>query len=287
LKIYKKSKDLNQYLIKEKNKNHSIGFVPTMGALHLGHISLINKSKSENDVSVVSIFINPTQFNNSIDLEKYPRTLEKDLELLIEANCDILYLPEIEDVYPNGISNLENFDLKGLDKKLEGVSRPGHFQGVANVVKKLLASVIPDRLYLGEKDFQQVMVISRLVEIMKSEKIIPTNLEIISCNILREKNGLAMSSRNVRLTKKQRSEASNIYKALEFVRDSKDKTSLNKLIEYARSIVAEIPEARIDYFNIYNSKTLEPATSIESNQKLICLIAVYVGEVRLIDNIVL
>ncbi len=258
-----------------------------MGALHLGHISLINKSKSENDVSVVSIFINPTQFNNSIDLEKYPRTLEKDLELLIEANCDILYLPEIEDVYPNGISNLENFDLKGLDKKLEGVSRPGHFQGVANVVKKLLASVIPDRLYLGEKDFQQVMVISRLVEIMKSEKIIPTNLEIISCNILREKNGLAMSSRNVRLTKKQRSEASNIYKALEFVRDSKDKTSLNKLIEYARSIVAEIPEARIDYFNIYNSKTLEPATSIESNQKLICLIAVYVGEVRLIDNIVL
>jgi pantoate--beta-alanine ligase len=296
VKIFKFAKDLSQYLIAQGKEN--IGFVPTMGALHQGHTSLITLSKKENGITVCSIFVNPTQFNNPKDLEKYPRTIEKDIDTLLKADCDVLYLPEINDVYPNGTQNLEHFNLSPLDSILEGASRPGHFQGVAVVVKRLFDIVNPTRAYFGQKDFQQVMVIKKMVEVTGLK------VEMKSCPIVREANGLAMSSRNVRLTTKQRQEAGKIYEALQYVKANYYTKSLPEVLKHATEIIQTIEGSRIDYIKVCDRNTLTEITSpspteqsfgraspvergVVDAKNAVCLVAVYVGEVRLIDNEVL
>src|SRR5579872_6663216 len=211
--IYKKAGDLASWLEKQRQAGQSIGFVPTMGALHEGHISLITISKKTTSLTVCSIFVNPTQFNDPKDFQKYPVTIEKDIALLEKAGTDVLFLPGVEEVYPQGTSALEQYDIGPLETIFEGKYRPGHFQGVCQVMRRLLEIVRPDQLFMGSKDYQQCMVVQRLLGLIG----IPATLH--RCPILREPDGLAMSSRNMRLTPAQRSQATAIYKALLTIRD--------------------------------------------------------------------
>ena len=204
--LFKKSTDLRKYLDSQTKKQDTVGFVPTMGALHEGHLSLIKMSKKENQITVCSIFINPAQFNDPVDFKNYPETIEKDIALLDSVLCDILFLPDVEEVYPDGLNITKHYDLGTLETILEGKYRPGHFQGVCKVVHRLLEIVKPTRLYIGQKDYQQCKVITRLLELIKNE----IELEIIICPTLREKDGLAMSSRNLRLNSEERKMAKMI-----------------------------------------------------------------------------
>ncbi len=206
MKVFYKKETLEAYLNKLRHKN-SMGFVPTMGALHKGHLSLIKRAKVENNLVSVSIFVNPTQFDNKEDLIKYPKDLKKDLEYLEKANCDIVFAPEVDEIYDNSVA-AESFDFDGLEHEMEGKHRNGHFDGVGTVVKKLFEIVNPNKAYFGEKDFQQLQIVKKMVEKFK----LP--VQIVACDIYREQDGLAMSSRNVRLTKQQREEAPYIYKTL-------------------------------------------------------------------------
>ncbi|RLD95742.1 MAG: pantoate--beta-alanine ligase, partial [Bacteroidetes bacterium] len=204
--VYRTKTDLTGHLLSLQNEGKSIGLVPTMGALHQGHMSLVEKAAAENDVVVVTIFVNPTQFNDPSDLDLYPRTLDQDLELLRQLEADLVFVPAVKEMYPD--EETQVFDLGGLDKVMEGKHRPGHFNGVAQIVSKLFLMIRPHRAYFGQKDFQQLVVIRRLVEILDM------NLTIVSCPIIREKDGLAMSSRNTRLSKEERKLAPFIYETL-------------------------------------------------------------------------
>lgn len=261
-----------------KKQNKTIGFVPTMGALHAGHISLIERAKTENELTVCSIFVNPTQFNNPEDLKKYPRTLEKDCEMLEAAGCDVVFAPSAEEMYPN-LPALK-FDFGSLETVMEGKFRPGHFNGVGIVVAKLFHIVKPTKAYFGLKDLQQVAVIRRMVNDLSFD------LELIPCPTLREPDGLAMSSRNTRLSPEARALAPQIFKALNLAKESLQKVgNINLAKESVNQHFRQYPEFELEYFEISDFDTLEPLESYDKSKKAALCIAAFLGGVRLIDNI--
>ncbi|QQX77388.1 MULTISPECIES: pantoate--beta-alanine ligase [Aequorivita] len=260
-------------------KSDKIGFVPTMGALHEGHISLVKNALEDNDVVVVSIFVNPTQFNNSADLEKYPRTPDDDILLLKKLKGNVIgYLPEVSDLYDASVY-AKKYNFGNLENEMEGKHRKGHFDGVGTIVSKLLKIVKPNTAYFGEKDFQQLQIVKKLVDIEK----IP--VKIVGCPILREKNGLAMSSRNKRLTAKQFEEAALIYKTLQEVREKFSSKSINELNALVAERFLRNPHLKLEYFEIANEKTLKTAKRKNKDTKYRAFIAAFADEVRLIDNI--
>jgi len=269
-----------QYYLKTQQKaGKTIGFVPTMGALHSGHISLIESSKKENDLTVCSIFVNPTQFNNPEDLKKYPRTLEKDSEMLEAAKCDVVFAPSAEEMYP-ALPKLK-FDFGTLETVMEGKFRPGHFNGVGIVVSKLFHIVKPDKAYFGLKDLQQVAVIRQMVTDLSFD------LEIIPCPTLREADGLAMSSRNTRLSAEARALAPYIHKLLVLAKEKlqSGESSANTQT-FATDYFKNYPEFELEYLEIADFDTLEPVTHANTTAKTAICIAAFLGGVRLIDNIV-
>lgn len=261
-------------------KNRSIGFVPTMGALHKGHLSIVKKAKKENELVVVSIFVNPTQFDKADDLKSYPVTVDSDLKLLKEILCDIVFIPSVEDVYPENVQS-SNFDFDGLDNVMEGAFRDGHFDGVGTVVKRLFEIVEPTRAYFGEKDFQQLQIIKKMVE---KDNIA---VQIVPCEIYRENDGLAMSSRNTRLSEEQREEAPLIHQTLLNVK----KLFSERDIKYLKKMVEDIFKSNdileLEYFEIANTSTLLSTNNKLPNINYRAFIAVFAGKVRLIDNIAL
>lgn len=260
-------------------KNGKIGFVPTMGALHEGHISLVSKALKENDAVVVSIFVNPTQFNNSADLKKYPRTPENDIFLLKNLQGEIIvYLPEVSDLYEGAVS-AKHYNFGNLENEMEGKHRSGHFDGVGTIVSKFFRIVKPDTAYFGEKDFQQLQIVKKLVSIEK----LP--VKIAGCPILREKNGLAMSSRNKRLSAKQFEEASLIYKTLKEVREKFSSTSIAEMNVWVAERFLQNPNLKLEYFEIANEKTLKTAKRKNKGTNYRAFIAAFAGDIRLIDNI--
>jgi len=266
---------LKEVLFRIKSNGKTIGLVPTMGALHDGHISLIKKAKSENQVVVVSIFVNPVQFDNPIDLERYPRDLEKDL-LLIESFTDIVFAPKAEEIYPTAAT--EKFDFGGLENIMEGASRPGHFNGVATIVKRLFDYVEPNRAYFGEKDFQQLAIIRMLVEQLKLD------ITVVSCPVVREQNGLAMSSRNQLLSFAKRNFGAKVYN---IVKKSKDLGTPNvkKITDFVESEIKKLEPVKLDYFTMVNDATLQPVESLEDAKGVVANVAFFINDVRLIDMI--
>jgi pantoate--beta-alanine ligase len=277
--LVKQTTTLQQHIAKAKTKGHNIGFVPTMGALHLGHISLITNAKKENDLVISSIFINPTQFNNAKDFEKYPITIEKDIELLHDSGCDILFLPSVAEVYPNGTQSLQHYDLGFIETVYDGAFRPGHFQGVCNVVQRLFEIVTPHHAYFGLKDYQQCMIIQKLVQLMQWQDVVQLHF----CETLRETDGLAMSSRNMRLNVADRKIAPIIYQTLKWIKENIQKGDTRLLLTQAKDMLTSsglLP----DYIDIANATTLEPITIWDGKESLVCLVAAFLNEVRLIDN---
>jgi pantoate--beta-alanine ligase len=283
--LFKRAGDLTGWLERQRGSGKSIGFVPTLGALHTGHISLITISKKSTDVSVCSIFVNPTQFNDPKDFQKYPVTLENDIALLEQAGVDILFLPEPGELYPNGTTGLETYDLGRLETILEGKYRPGHFQGVCQVMRRLLDLVQPDHLFMGQKDYQQCMVVQRLLTLRDMK----TRLH--RCPIVRETDGLAMSSRNMRLTPQQRQKATAIYQALLLLKKewtSSASTRAQQAAEQQAEEMLKQADFQIDYIAIADADTLEPVTDkAGAASGAVALIAAFQGEVRLIDNMIL
>ncbi len=279
--LFKKVSDLQKYLNSLKIKGLQIGFVPTMGALHRGHSSLINRSRADNEVTVASIFVNPTQFNDPKDLEKYPRTPERDMEMLIEVGCDILFMPSADEIYPNGTTASLKFNFGKLDRVLEGTFRPGHFDGMAQVVNRLLDIVKPNKLYMGQKDFQQWSIVASMLQQTKSKT------ELIMCDIMREEDGLAMSSRNMRLTPEDRAVVPLIYKTLKQASDMVGEYSPSEIQRMTVQKLRAEPRFRLEYFEIVDGRTLLPIQLFEDTDFAVALTALWVGEVRLIDNMIL
>ena len=276
--LFKNGKALQQHLADFKSGGSNLGWVPTMGALHAGHISLLNDARKKCRRVICSIFVNPTQFNDKNDFRNYPITLEKDISLLVENGVDILFLPGMNEIYPKGTERLEKYNLGKLETILEGQYRPGHFQGVCQVMHRLGDIIKPDHLFMGQKDFQQCMVVQRLLEIIHS----PITLH--TCPTLREPDGLAMSSRNMRLNEVQRKNAIAIYEALNFLKKNLKKGSLSELIGKARDILSS-RDFRADYVAIADPASLESCTNWDGQQALVALIAAYQHEIRLIDNL--
>lgn len=271
--------ELKRLISSFKEEGKTIGLVPTMGALHQGHLSLVERAVKENDATVVSIFVNPTQFNNPADLATYPRTEENDLALLEKAGVDVAFVPSVEEVYPEKDDRV--FDLGQVAEVMEGPMRPGHFNGVAQIVSRLFEWAQPDRAYFGEKDYQQIAVIRRLVEIMNAP------VTIVDCPINREPNGLARSSRNVRLTAEQLQIAPTIYATLkESKKWKEDGLSPAQVIEKVTSTLNGVPQLQVEYYQIVDSKTLQPVDNWPDGDNFaVGCITVYCGDVRLIDNI--
>lgn len=280
--LFKKTGDLHKWLDGQRKKRKKIGFVPTMGALHKGHISLIESSSKSNQVTVCSIFVNPTQFNDPKDYEKYPVTIEKDIELLENAGCDVLFMPSVTEMYPEGLGLPMRYDLGYLETILEGKFRPGHFQGVCVVVHKLLEKVLPDNLYLGQKDYQQCMVITKLVDLIGLKNEITINI----CPTLREPDGLAMSSRNIRLKEDERKKAVAIFQSLRLIRDNLKKGDLSVLKHEANSLLTK-NGFKTDYIEIAGANDLSLVNEWDGKIKLVAVAAAFLNEVRLIDNMLL
>lgn len=275
MKVYSKISELQEHVSLLKSEGKTIGFVPTMGALHYGHISLVSNASTQCDITIVSVFVNPTQFNNSEDLINYPRTLEADIDLLSTINCDIVFTPSVEEMYPKN-SELIQLDLGKLAEVMEGKFRPGHFDGVVNVVSRLFNIVKPDKAFFGLKDFQQVSVIRFMTNYLKFP------IEIIACPTLREETGLAMSSRNMRLSEIEKEDALQIYRSLSFAKDQASKFSptetKNKVIDFFQK-----GNLKLEYFEIVNPDTLESLNTDWISGATACIVA-YCGDVRLIDN---
>jgi pantoate--beta-alanine ligase len=279
MKIFKTIADIRFYINNEIKSNKSIGFVPTMGALHSGHISLINNAKSQCDIVICSVFVNPTQFNNPSDFEKYPITLDSDIVMLQAANCNALFAPNVIEMYPEGIAkqNLKHYNLNDLDTQLEGAFRPGHFQGVANIVHKLLNAVPCNSIFMGAKDYQQCKVVQQL---LYTENI---NTQLIICPTLRENNGLAKSSRNMRLSNQAKLDAKVIFECLNYYNNNKNTLSFDTCKKHCDSLLMHaklIPE----YTILANANTLQELSEFDTSIKMVVLIAAYCEEVRLIDN---
>ena len=276
--VAQKIKELQQQILVLREKG-SIGFVPTMGALHRGHLSLVEQAARENPVVVVSIFVNPTQFNDPADLQRYPKNLGADLELLETTPCDLVFAPSPEEVYPE--PDTRKFYFGQLEAVMEGTHRPGHFNGVAQVVTKLFEMVKPDKAYFGLKDFQQLTIIQDLVQQLEY------GIEIVTCPIVREKNGLAMSSRNELLSPKERETASLIYETLEKAKNLTGSKSVQELVDWVKKTINKNPLLSVEYFEVVDSKNLLPVNNWNGNKKTVGCIAVRCGKIRLIDNIFL
>ncbi len=274
------SRTLQDLIERHKKEGRSIGFTPTMGALHKGHFSLIKRSIQDCDISICSIFVNPTQFNETTDLEKYPRTLEQDCLGLEEVGCDIVFVPSVEEIYPKEYNTSVNIDLRGLDKVMEGAHRPGHFAGVMQVVKLLVDITDCDRLYMGQKDFQQFTIIRHMLKQLKYD------IELVVCPIQRAADGLAMSSRNKRLLPEIRSDANNIYNVLTEVKKRMQNESIPEIKQWARQALL-IPGFRPEYFDIVDGYTLRDVEESTESDLIVACTAVWAAEVRLIDNMIL
>ncbi len=276
MKVLRNKKTLVDYIERHKEMGKKIGFAPTMGALHLGHISLYETAKKENDEIISSIFVNPTQFNNPDDFEKYPQTLENDLKLLEKAGVDAVYVPKAIDIYPEGLKS-KHYDFDGLDNEMEGKYRPGHFHGVGTVVEELLRQIQPHNAYFGEKDYQQLAIIKKMVEKTK----LP--VKILGVPTLRENSGLAMSSRNLRLTEKQRKEATIIYETLLKVKEWFKVLSVKEIKERVEKIFQD-SNFELEYLIIADEKTLKETDFFYKDKSYRAFIVAYAGDVRLIDN---
>jgi pantoate--beta-alanine ligase len=277
MKVFTKIKDVTNFIEIRKQISLSIGFVPTMGALHQGHLSLIEKASYENDITLCSIFVNPIQFNNKEDFDKYPVQSERDIEMLEKAGCNLVFIPSVEEMYPEPITEVNDFGL--LDKFMEGAFREGHFNGVAIVVKRLIEITQPDKAYFGEKDFQQLQIIRYLV---KTNNI---PVEIVACPIIRETDGLAMSSRNVHLTPEERKIASQIYHTLLKCSELRSSKTVQQVKSFFKNEISVFPEFRIDYFEIADEVTLQPIQNWSESKNPRAFVAIYLGNVRLIDNL--
>lgn len=277
MKVINTISEIASYLSTFKSNGKKIGFVPTMGALHFGHLSLIKTSKENNDITVVSIFVNPTQFNDKQDFIKYTREPEEDLNKLIETDCDLVFMPSEKEMYPDTFNT--KFELGYFESIMEGKFRPGHFQGVALIVDKLFSIIKPDNAYFGQKDFQQLAIIKQLVKITNSA------VNIISCPIVRESNGLAMSSRNKRLSAQEFEEAAIIYSTLKQLKDFIKDNKLNEFKIWATKQINSNNLLKTEYIEIVDSESLKIVTDLQNHKSITCCIAVFCGEVRLIDNI--
>jgi pantoate--beta-alanine ligase len=269
--------EVDRLLNRSREQGEVIGFVPTMGALHDGHLSLLQQCKNETTISVCSIFVNPTQFNDKKDLERYPRTPEKDCAMLEKAGCDLVFMPSVEEMYP--APDTRQFDFGKLDKVLDGAHRPGHFNGVAQVVSKLFSIVKPDKAFFGLKDYQQVLIVKAMV------KQLHMAVEIVACPILRESDGLAMSSRNMLLTAEERKAASLIPRLMQMAREKFGTMPVAGLKQLLLAELAKEPLLKADYIAFCDADTLESVHSIRDGQKIMCLAAIFSGKIRLIDNI--
>lgn len=277
IKQFTSAEMLHSFLLKKKSMGKTVGFVPTMGALHSGHISLINSAMTNNDLVVCSIFVNPKQFNNPEDLKKYPRTIEADLKLLSEVRCPIVFTPSVDEIYPSEVDKV--YDFGTLGDVLEGEHRPGHFNGMAIVVKRLFDIVIPDAAYFGEKDYQQLLIVQKLVELEK------LSVNIVGCPISRESSGLALSSRNKLLTNQQASDAAVIFKQLNFISKNYSQENSAELVNQSINIINSFPQFEVEYLEVVNRKTLLSPMVSDISSDLHLFIAVKVGSVRLIDNL--
>jgi pantoate--beta-alanine ligase len=288
--IFKKIADIKNYIASLRRDGAAIGFVPTMGALHNGHLSLIARAKNEGAIVICSIFVNPAQFNDPSDFLKYPKTIAEDIAMLTEAKCDVLFLPEVAEIYPNGFDAAKQYHFGALEEILEGAHRPGHFRGVGMVVAILLQTVQPDALYLGQKDFQQCLIIGRLLELMHEDKSYcnstgaPAPTQIVVCPTNREPDGLAMSSRNRRLTDPQRMAAAGIYRCLVAVQSKKNIEKFDIVRKECEDILLE-KGIQPEYIALAARSDLRLLADYEENTEMVALIAAKVGEVRLIDNI--
>lgn len=280
--LFKKANQLAEWLEAQRSNGLKTGFCPTMGALHAGHVSLIETCKKENDLTITSIFVNPAQFNDPKDFEKYPTTIERDIDMLEEADCDVLFQPSVNEIYPDGFTKKKRYDLGFLETVLEGKYRPGHYQGVCMVMERLLKIVLPHDLYLGQKDFQQCMVIKQLIGLMGLNKRINTNI----CPTVREADGLAMSSRNMRLNKTERKKATEIFNTLTYIKEKIKPGNLSDLKQQAFNMLAT-KGFKVDYAEIANAGNLEIENEWNGKQQIVALAAAYINEVRLIDNVVL
>jgi pantoate--beta-alanine ligase len=278
--LFKKAAAFSSYIQGVHHAQNSTGFVPTMGALHQGHLSLIAAAKEQNPVAIASIFVNPTQFNNKSDFEKYPVTIERDIELLEAAGCNALFLPNVAEIYPDGTVQTRHYQLNFLETVLEGKYRPGHFQGVCNVMHRLLSIIPATHLYMGQKDYQQCMVVKRLLSLINSATVLHT------CPTLREADGLAMSSRNMRLNETERHNAVAISKALFSMKEQLNNMPVPTIINQAAQLLLQ-HHFKIDYIEITDATTLQPVTNHNGQQQLVALIAAFQNDVRLIDNLVL
>jgi pantoate--beta-alanine ligase len=277
VKIFKTRSSLDQYLSQKRADGKKTGLVPTMGALHKGHISLLAQARNETDEVVCSIFVNPTQFNDPKDLEKYPRPIEHDIQMLTEAGCDVLFNPTVDEMYSPG--ETWHLDIGPLENMLEGRSRPGHYQGVTQVVFKLFDMIKPDVAFFGQKDYQQVKVISRMVELLN----MPVKLKM--CPIIREPEGLAMSSRNVHLSAKAHADSLILSATLAKIQQDFNNHDISELKQLAIKQISANSDVLLDYFEIADADTLMPATA--ATKKLVALVAAKVGNIRLIDNVLL
>ena len=279
--IFKRTQDIIEYVSAEKGKGSKYGFVPTLGALHEGHLSLIARARNEGQAVICSIFVNPTQFNDKKDLEKYPVTTDADIDLLVKAGCDVLFLPGVEEIYPGGEQQTRSYEFGYLDTILEGAKRPGHFKGVGQVVGRLLDIVQPDTLYLGQKDYQQCMVLTKLLELTGRDK-----MKLVICPTTREADGLAMSSRNRRLTEPQRIIAGVIYQCLVSIQTKQEGGSFAIVKKECEDLLAAKGFAT-EYVALANARDLTLLDEYNRNIPMVALIAAKIGEIRLIDNILL
>jgi pantoate--beta-alanine ligase len=278
LKIFNSKQAVHNYISELRSKGNTVGFVPTMGALHAGHLSLIEQAKKTADIIVCSIFVNPTQFNDKKDLENYPRPVDDDIKKLEKVNCDILFIPGVDEMYNS--SEKWTIELGNLDKILEGKIRPGHYQGVTQIVKKLFDTIKPDFAFFGQKDYQQFMVISHMVKILRIK------VKLVLCSIVREKDGLAMSSRNVYLSPVDRINSLALFHALSKFRDLYKIKSVAQLKAEITSFLNSAPGIELEYFEIFNAKSFQPVASKRSGS-IIALVAAKVGTIRIIDNMII
>ena len=277
MEVVTKIADLQKKIAEIRTNGGTVGLVPTMGALHNGHLELVKRCVAENSICVVSVFVNPTQFNDKNDLLHYPRTLDADCKLLDSAGCAIAFAPEVEEMYP--VEDTRVFNLGAVAEVMEGKYRPGHFNGVAQIVSKLFDAVQPDRAYFGEKDFQQIAVIRSMV------KLLNYPVEIVACPIVREDDGMALSSRNLRLTPEQRKNAVSISQTLFKSRTFAEQHSVAETIDYVVNTLNSVPDLDVEYFEIVNGNTLLSVNDWTDSDYIVGCITVYCGEVRLIDNI--
>lgn len=279
MKTFHSIAETRNYLSELRLAGKQVGFVPTMGALHRGHISLLQQANLENDIVACSIFVNPIQFNRKEDLEKYPRTLEEDAGKLEETGCDVLFAPSVQEMYPEPV--LDKFDFGHLDKVMEGAHRPGHFNGVAIVVKKLFEIILPQRAYFGMKDYQQLKIVQAMVDKLGMD------VKIVACPTRRERDGLAMSSRNVRLTTNERSIAPAISRVLRGLKDKVGRISPGEAEKWALNQINKYDELDVEYLSIVGADDLLPVKSWDEKESVVACAAVNLGKVRLIDNLIL